>query len=127
MSFAIIRVEKVKSLQSVQRTLKHSFREQETPNANPHLTQYNKNFFSSSFNEAMLRFYDLLPKKSIRKDAVLLCEYIVTASPEYFLDKSPVEKENFFRNCVNFLSAKHKSKNIVLASLHFDESNPHAH
>jgi hypothetical protein len=127
MSYAIIRVEKVKSFQSVRRTLLHSFREQETPNANPDLIKHNKNYFSQNFREALIRFQALLPEKKIRKDAVLLCEYILTASPEYFLDKSPQEIDSFFYNSAKFIAAKHGAKNIVLASIHFDESSPHMH
>ena len=41
MGYAILRTEKLKSMQSVRRSLKHSFREQETPNADPTRTPEN--------------------------------------------------------------------------------------
>lgn len=127
MSFAIIRVEKIKTLNSVRRTLLHSFRNQETPNADPQLTAHNKNYFSKSFNEAMLKFHDCIPQKKARKDAVLLCEYVVTASPEFFHENSSDEINSFFTTATKFLVAKHGAKNIILASLHLDEATPHMH
>ncbi|MGX2951569.1 hypothetical protein ACWIVY_11085 [Ursidibacter sp. B-7004-1] len=48
MGFAILRTEKLKSIYAVNRSLKHAFREQVTPNADPEKTPDNLSYFSSS-------------------------------------------------------------------------------
>ncbi|UMV03932.1 hypothetical protein HZS97_24820 (plasmid) [Shigella flexneri] len=73
-NFAILRTQKLKHLASVRRSLKHSFREQDTPNADQSLTPENSHYGANSTAEAMAEVQARLPEKR-RKDAVLAIEY----------------------------------------------------
>lgn len=61
--------------------------------------------------------------KSIRKDAVTLCSWVVTA-PESL----PEDKLNdFFQSSYNWFSERYGEDNIVTAVVHMDEVTPHMH
>ena len=76
-----LRVQKLKSAVAVHRSMKHSFRAQDTPNADAELTHLNEHFGAHSVAEGMAAFRSRLPE-SFRKDAVQAVEYLITASPE---------------------------------------------
>ncbi|HBH3700933.1 TPA: plasmid recombination protein [Clostridioides difficile] len=65
--------------------------------------------------------------KTIRKDAILMCESIISASPEFFLGMDHKEKEKYFKYTYEFLKDRYGEKNIVSATVHFDETTPHMH
>ena len=67
--FAILRVQKLKSAVAVHRSMKHSFRAQDTPNADAELSHLNEHFGAHSVAEGMAAFRSRLPE-SFRKDAV---------------------------------------------------------
>ena len=79
--FAILRTQKLKSAVAVHRSMKHSFRAQDTPNADAELAHHNEHFGAHSVAEGMAAFRARLPE-SFRKDAVQAIEYLMTASPE---------------------------------------------
>jgi hypothetical protein len=122
--FAILRVQKLKSGQAVMRSLKHTFREQDTPNADPSRTRLNLHVGSTNSAEAIDRFNRLLPEK-IRKNAVLAVEYLITASPETMKIKTPDERGAFFTDALKWLKQKHGKENVFQATIHQDESTPH--
>ena len=68
--YAILRVQKLKSAVAVNRSMKHAFRDQDTPNADPELTPDNTHIGAESVSEGMAAFRARLPEKH-RKDAVL--------------------------------------------------------
>ncbi|MDV9295825.1 MobV family relaxase, partial [Clostridioides difficile] len=65
--------------------------------------------------------------KVIRKDAILMCENVISASPEFFLGMEQSEKEKYFKYAYEFLKDRYGDKNIVSATVHFDETTPHMH
>ena len=81
MKYAILRTQKLKATGAVWRSLKHAFREQPTPNADPDKAAKNEHVGATSAAEAMEKVRARLPEKR-RKDAVLAIEYLITASPE---------------------------------------------
>jgi hypothetical protein len=87
MKYAILRTQKLKSGQAIRRSLTHSFREQDTPNADASRTSENAHMGADNTREALDRFNELIPEK-VRKNAVLAVEYLITASPEAMQDKS---------------------------------------
>ena len=64
-------------------------------------------------------------EKALRKDAVTLCSVIVSASPEFFKDKTPEQIQNYFESAVDYLN--HKFRHCVYAQVHMDEETPHLH
>ena len=66
----------------------------------------------------------LLPEKR-RKDAVLVVEYVMTASPEWFDKATPEQEKAFFQRSLQWLADKYGADRIVTASIHRDEATPH--
>lgn len=122
--FAILRTQKLKHLASVSRSLKHSFREQDTPNADPSRTPENSHFGAGSVAEAMAAVEARLPEKR-RKDAVLAIEYLVAASPEAMQGKSREQQDAYFADSLAWLKERHGAENVVYAGIHRDETTPH--
>ena len=66
-------------------------------------------------------------KRAIRKDAVLVNEWILTSDSNYFHDLSPSETQKFFREAKNYFSEHFGEDNIRYAQVHMDETTPHMH
>ena len=122
--FAILRVQKLKSAVAVHRSMKHSFRAQDTPNADAELTHLNEHFGAHSVAEGMAAFRSRLPE-SFRKDAVQAVEYLITASPEAMQGKPKSEQDAYFRDSLEWLKQRHGAENVVYAGIHRDETTPH--
>ena len=122
--FAILRVQKLKSAVAVHRSMKHSFRAQDTPNADAELTHLNEHFGAHSVAEGMAAFRSRLPE-SFRKDAVQAVEYLITASPEAMQGKPKSEQDAYFRDSPEWLKQRHGAENVVYAGIHRDETTPH--
>lgn len=82
--------------------------------------------------------------RAIRKDAVKVCSFIISASPELFeklemkehtayLDEErnfPVPADgtrDYFKAATDFFKERYGEKNVVFATVHRDESTPHMH
>ncbi|WP_350628709.1 MobV family relaxase [Pseudoalteromonas sp. CAL260-MNA-CIBAN-0059] len=124
MAYQVLRVEKLKSLASVRRSLKHAFRTQETPNADPSRASLNQYFGAESDKEAMAKIKNLMPAK-LRKNGVVCVEHLVTASPEWFTGKSVKEQNDFFNDSLQWLRERWGSENVVSGGVHRDEKTPH--
>lgn len=122
--FAILRTQKLKAVQSVQRSIKHAFRDQETPNADPEKAESNTHIGAQSAKEALEKIKALLPENR-RKDAVLAIEYLITASPEAMQGKTEKQQNQYFEDSLDWLEKKHGSENVVYAGIHRDETTPH--
>lgn len=124
MGFAILRVQKLKSTAAVYRSMKHAFREQDTPNADPELTPDNSHLAASSVDEGLSKFADLLPDK-VRKNAVLAVEFLITGSPEDMAGKTREQQDAYLLDGLEWVKAKHGAENLVMATIHRDETTPH--
>uniref|UniRef100_UPI0035D08264 MobV family relaxase n=1 Tax=Bartonella sp. TT110JLCBS TaxID=3243578 RepID=UPI0035D08264 len=67
---------------------------------------------------------DLLPEKR-RKDAVLAVEYVMTASPEWWVTTTPEQQKEFFKRSKQWLVEKYGQNRIIAAVVHRDEISPH--
>lgn len=124
MPYAIMRCKKLASVGSVASSLKHCFRERETPNADAHRTPDNDHRGASSTDEAMGQLRQMLPAKR-RKDAVLAVEYLMTASPEWWKQASDAKQQDFFKQSYEWLEKKYGADRILVATIHQDETSPH--
>ena len=123
MKYAILRTQKLKATGAVWRSLKHAFREQPTPNADPDKAAKNEHVGAASAAEAMQKVRDRLPEKR-RKDAVLAIEYLITASPEAMQGMGG-KSAAYFNDALKWLRERHGRANVVYAGVHRDESTPH--
>lgn len=68
--------------------------------------------------------------RAIRKDAVVMCEFVVTSDRGFFecLSKeNPDSQKEFFEEAYSFLKERYGEHNIVHAAVHLDEKTPHMH
>ncbi len=62
-----------------------------------------------------------------RTDSVRLVETMITASSEFFKDKSMKEIRKFFQEALEFIRQKQAPETIISAVVHMDEKTPHMH
>ena len=71
------------------------------------------------------------PQKEVykrqRRDSTRFVDTLITASPEFFKQKSPKEIQEFFQRAADFLIGRVWKENIVSAVVHMDEKTPHLH
>lgn len=123
-SYAIMRCKKITNMGALAGSLKHCYRERETLNADPERTGQNLHLGAKSTDQAMGKVKDLLPEKR-RKDAVIAVEYMMGASPEWWKAASQAQQNAFFKQSLEWLGNKYGRQNIVVASIHKDETSPH--
>jgi hypothetical protein len=124
MGYTILRIQKLKSAVAIRNSLKHAFREQETPNADSERTPNNTHIGAESSQEAIEKFNEGLPL-TVRKNAVLALEYLITASPEDMANKSRADQDKYFADSLAYLHKTYGKENVFYAGVHRDETTPH--
>ncbi len=135
MAYGICRIQKLKA-GSVGRSAKHTSRRYDTPNADPEKQHIRIIGQLDSPNipdlETLVRQH--IGEQTIRKNAVLAVEFLLTASPEYFRPDDPARAgyyqqqrlEAFQQSACQWLVNRYGER-IIRAELHLDESTPHIH
>ncbi len=81
-----------------------------------------------NFHQVIKKRIDCLNlNKAIRKDAVVMCGFIVTSDSSFFEKLSPNQQKQFFQDSLDFFSQRYGKENIVNATVHVDEKTPHMH
>lgn len=131
MSFAILRHNKIKSVQKGP-AIGHNHRLSKDDKANIDPTKSGLNVFFDGEGTAD-RIEAKLPSKR-RKDAVVLIEILLTSGPEFFdameIDRWKLSANPNFKKWVQASIAWAKKEfgdNVVDVVLHMDESSPHLH
>lgn len=62
-----------------------------------------------------------------KKDSTMFVDTLITASPEFFSDRSKKEIKAYFTEAVTFMEKKLGRGNIFYAVVHMDEKTPHLH
>lgn len=68
-----------------------------------------------------------LSSRAVRKDAVLINEWIITSDNHFFKDKDDKEIKDFFEQSKDYFAEKFGDENIRYAQVHLDETTPHMH
>lgn len=129
MPHAIARIAKLKG-GSIAASEQHTKRQRETPNANPEVNNLRfigqPETLDSPALETLVR--QRIGEQTIRKNAVLCVEMVLTASPEYFRPDDPGRAGYYHRERLEeFQQAVHQwllnqyGDRIVRAELHLDE------
>ena len=66
-------------------------------------------------------------QRKIQKNAVKLCDFVVTASPEELAKMTPDDQDGFFLMSLRYLEERYGKENIIYAQVHLDEATPHLH
>jgi len=69
----------------------------------------------------------MFSKKKIRKDAVRLCEFLITSEKEFFANLSEKEIKRFFNKGLEFFQKRYEADHFIYACVHYDEKIPHMH
>ena len=123
--FTILRIVKLKKMSNIQGANAHNKRTENAPNADKSKTKDNVHCRTNNASKAvqsLLEKYDIKP----RKNAVLANEYLLSASPDFFKEKTKLEIESWAEDNLNFLREKHR-EGLISFDLHLDESTPHIH
>jgi hypothetical protein len=135
MAYGICRIQKLKA-GSVGRSGKHTSRRYDTPNADP--TRQHIRIIgqpdSPNIPDLEILVRQHIGDQTIRKNAVLAVEFLLTASPGYFRPDDPSRAgyyepkhlEDFQQSACEWLANRYGDR-IVRAELHLDESTPHIH
>lgn len=124
MPYAILRTQKLSTNTAVRGSLKHAFRAQNTPNADPSRAEENTFSGAASVEEAMGKYEGKLPQK-VRENGVRCIEYLMTGSPEHLAKMSRDDQDAYFSDCLKWLEKKHGAENVICSGIHRDETTPH--
>lgn len=132
-SFAILRTAKITSLAGLSGASAHNNRTAETglDHADNHNPQMGGGVVVMGDEDAVRAWHRRvdevggIPKP--RKDAVRAVEFVLSASPEWFASASPADKEAWRDKSLAWVTTKLGADNVLQATLHDDEGNPHLH
>ena len=122
MAFAILRVQKLKTLGNIGGSLSHNYRNRKTSNADIERAHLNEHDLKTN-QQTMAAIQNRFPDKR-RKDAVLCIEHLITASPEWSGWGTGKEVE-FFEKSKKWLEEKYGKDNLISTTIHRDETTPH--
>lgn len=66
-------------------------------------------------------------KRAVRKDAVLVNEWILTSDKDFFDQLDEVETRKYFETAKQYFADNYGDENIRYAVVHLDEKTPHMH
>lgn len=130
----ILRTEKVKSRGQITQACEHNFRLRDQHNIDKSKSNQNQILVNSfgidtsipnALQIKLTSHYDSLGIKE-RSDSVLMMEFIVSASPEWFEGKSNQDVQDWANHQVDFFQNKFPGQ-VKIAVLHLDEKTPHIH
>jgi hypothetical protein len=135
MSYAILRIAKIKSGQQATAKTAHNYREHSLSNVDREAPHPNREYLNHEKRDygqlADQRIAQVVTRK-VRADQVRAIEIIMTGSPEAFkrdeqgraIDYS---KSKWVQDNLHFLQRKYGKENVVSFTLHQDEKTPHIH
>lgn len=132
MKYAILRTEKLKK-SDVGGMAKHHDRTRTTLNADPDKKSENSLLAGVPSSQVPIIIQERIQKiegeqgKKTRKDAVAAIEVLMTASPDFFKDKSDGYIRAWGERSVDWSKSHFGADNVVSAVLHRDETTPHLH
>lgn len=123
MSYAIMRMTKIKSRVSLAGTLKHNYREKVPANANP----AKENLTDGKTSAEVLRDYTAKLPTKVRKNAVHAVEFVITTSAEFYQNGSTEKIGDYYQGAINWVRNLFGKENVLSHTLHGDEKTPHIH
>jgi len=135
MSYSIIRMQKMKST-AIKGIQFHNQREKESetnPDIDKEKSYLNYDLINGQkqidYTEKINQVIEdnVTSGKKIRKDAVLLSEFLITSDKEFFDKISPSEQKRNFETAHEFPADRYGEKNLIYATVHYDEKTPHMH
>mgnify|MGYP000142930010 CR=1 FL=1 len=125
---AIIRIKKIKTRTELKHRISHNLRIKDVTNANPEKSHNNIYKGLKSYDDVTRTLEERYTKYELkpRKDAIETFEVLLSASPGFFWDKSNEYIQDWINANFEFLKSRFP-KNVLLVSVHLDETSPHIH
>ena len=123
--FAILRCAKIKALGNMGASLQHTFRERDTPNADPARLKHNTVLIGAEDSRGVLDAWRARAPEKIRANAVHGLEYFIGGSPGALNAMSRDDQDAYFRRALDWLEERHGKENVLSAVIHRDEATPH--
>lgn len=73
------------------------------------------------------RIEELNLKRQPRSDATVMCQCLITSDNEFFQTMNKKEQIEYFEKSFEFIKQRYGERNIVSATIHYDERTPHMH
>jgi transcription initiation factor IIF auxiliary subunit len=135
MSYAVIRVAKIKTAQQASAKTAHNYREHSLSNVDrdaPHPNREYLNHEQRNYGELAEQRISQVVTRKVRADQVKMVEVVMTGSPEAFKRDAEgravdYSKSKWAQDNLNFLQNKYGKENVVSFTLHQDEKTPHVH
>lgn len=130
--YAVVHMMKIKS-GAVGGIQSHNNREHE-PKTNPDVKMYRSkdNYdlvpcdnYKRSIKEKLSSLVE--SSRAVRKDAVVVCNFIVTSDSETMDALGADRQRKFFEDSVRWFSDRYGADRVLNATVHMDESTPHLH
>lgn len=134
MSYLVARMEKMKkqNLGGIQRHNQREFKNhsnKEIDMERSHLNYDLVNQENIKYQDKIMKIIDEQreSKRAVRKDAVLVNEWIITSDKDFFKDMDPDKTRDFFETAAAFFEERYGKQNLAYAQVHLDETTPHMH
>jgi len=129
MSYGIIRMEKFQAgdVKGIQNHDKREAPSRSNPDINTAQSHENYSLIECNNYHAAIkeRLATLESKKAVRKDAVVMCQLLVTSDSEFFKSLRPDQQREFFKQALQFVQNRYGKENVFSATVHMDEKTPH--
>ena len=132
MGYAVVHMMKIKS-GAVSGIQSHNNREHE-PKTNPDvdMSRSEDNYdliscdnYKRSIKEKLSNLVE--SSRAVRKDAVVVCNFIVTSDNETMNALGADRQREFFQDSVKWFSDRYGADRVLNATVHMDETTPHLH
>lgn len=123
--FAILGIDKIKTLSQLIARCSHHLRTHAVPNANDALFHQNACAFKGTGKELATEIWEKVEPLVKRKDAIRTIEVMLSISPEFFEKDANKSASILTKSAVQFLGETFGATNIAGIGLHRDEKTPH--
>lgn len=122
----VINIKKMKSTQEILLVANHNLRQVDSRNVNKKKTPLNNYLIGGPQTDTLAEIEEKLAKcPKYRKDAVKTVNLVLSASPEFFDDKTKLKEwEKLTQEWAEKTFGK---ENIIYSVVHYDEKTPHFH
>lgn len=134
MSYSIIRIAKIKA-SGVTGIQIHDQREKDKVSHTNEDIDWTKTSENVSLLKQQERFRTVVSKRideldlkrQPRSDATVMCQCLITSDNAFFDKMSRQEQTEYFKKNLDFIKERYGEKNLVSATIHYDERTPHMH
>lgn len=133
MSFSICRIAKIKS-SGITGIQLHDKREKGISHTNDDI-DWNKTHENIDLLDQQEKFRTVVKnridelnlKRAVRKDATVMSQCLITSDNKFFDGMTKEQQVEFFKKSYDFIKDRYGEKNMISATIHFDERTPHLH